>query len=171
MTGTSIPTETLEAFRICGANPFWSAGDCSDVHREQAYAVLALIAGAFHASDGVSEDDQEMVPPITTLRPRHHRVGAGRRRCPCGPDAARHQPCERQPHADGRSGMLIIATGDPTAKLDEFGEAIELRIPTGKRESVTVDLTVNQCLILEQLLRRAVLALLRGAQSECPMAR
>jgi hypothetical protein len=51
--------------------------------------------------------------------------------------------------------MLLIATGNPTAKLDEFGEAIELRIPSGRRESVTVDLTPNQCLLLQQQLQRA----------------
>jgi hypothetical protein len=51
--------------------------------------------------------------------------------------------------------MILIATGNPTAKADGFGEGIELRIPSGTRESVTLDLTLHQCVRLEQQLRQA----------------
>ena len=37
--------------------------------------------------------------------------------------------------------MELIARGQPRAKLDEWGETIELRVPTGDRERVTFDLT------------------------------
>lgn len=51
--------------------------------------------------------------------------------------------------------MLLIATGNPSAKLDDLGEAIELRIPSGKRESVTLELTLNQCIRLRYDLQAA----------------
>jgi hypothetical protein len=51
--------------------------------------------------------------------------------------------------------MLLIATGNPSAKLDESGEAIQLRIPSGKRESVTLELTLNQCIRLRYDLQLA----------------
>lgn len=54
--------------------------------------------------------------------------------------------------------MELIARGQPRAKLDETGEVIELRIPTGDREKIVFDLTPNQSIVLEQLLYRANMA-------------
>jgi hypothetical protein len=52
--------------------------------------------------------------------------------------------------------MELIARGQPRAKLDESGEVIELRVPTGDREHITFDITPNQALMLEHQLGRAI---------------
>src|SRR5690606_25219334 len=70
MAATSSSSRTLEALRICGAQPFWSAADNADTHREQAYALLTFVAGAFHACDGVNDADPALPPPITSFRPK-----------------------------------------------------------------------------------------------------
>lgn len=70
MTDTSTPTSTLEAFSICGVKAFWSPGDCANIHREQAYALLTFIADAFRASDGMDGDDPALPAPTSSLRPR-----------------------------------------------------------------------------------------------------
>ena len=54
--------------------------------------------------------------------------------------------------------MQLIATGQPRAKLDEFGETIELRVPTGDRERLIIDLTPNQAMLLGQYIEREVIA-------------
>jgi hypothetical protein len=54
--------------------------------------------------------------------------------------------------------MELIARGQPRAKLDDTREVIELRIPTGDREKIVFDLTPNQAMLLEQYLRREVIA-------------
>lgn len=61
--------------------------------------------------------------------------------------------------------MILIATGQPRAKLDEEGEAIELRIPSGSRESVTLDLTPNQAMMLEQQLKRCVIEFMQASRA------
>ena len=60
--------------------------------------------------------------------------------------------------------MILIATGQPTAKADEAREPITLRIPSGDRECVKVDLTLNQCFMLEQRLRRAAIKMLEASR-------
>lgn len=61
--------------------------------------------------------------------------------------------------------MELIARGQPRAKLDDTGEVIELRVPTGNRERITFDLTPNQSLVLEQHLHRANIAFFKARQA------
>jgi hypothetical protein len=54
--------------------------------------------------------------------------------------------------------MQVIATGQPRAKLDEWGDTIELRVPTGNRERLIIDLTPNQAMALQHFLEREMCA-------------
>ena len=50
----------------------------------------------------------------------------------------------------------------PRAKLDDTDSVIELRVPTGDREKIVFDLTLNQAMVLWQQLERAGIEMMKA---------
>ena len=65
----------LTTFKINGTTPFWSPGDVADTCLSQAYALLALLAGANEVCDSVRDEPCEHGEPFDNLCHSTHARG------------------------------------------------------------------------------------------------